>query len=104
MTKSRFGDVPGRYGDLLARFDVLDASALDRALHGILHLRPVAAQEALAIDRAFVLAVQPTIDELLHGSDSIALAVTMRPPARSSQEDLRTLRYQSHKSRTCFGV
>jgi hypothetical protein len=62
----------------------------------------VAAQEALAVADGLVLARQPAIDDLLHVG--AALQRGIESASGQLHELLRTRRYHSHSSRTCFGV
>jgi hypothetical protein len=50
--------------DLFAILDVGDRATLDRPADRILDLRLVAAQEAFAVDRRLVLALQASVDEV----------------------------------------
>jgi len=60
----RLRDVARRDADLLAGIHVGDAALVDRVGHGPLELGLVTLQEALAVDRTLVLAVQTPVDEV----------------------------------------
>jgi hypothetical protein len=88
VAEDGFAEVLLRDVDVFAALDVADAAAVDGALDRLADLLLVAAQKTLAIADGLVLARQPAIDDVLH----------------EAQLDLRTRRYHSHSSRTCFCV
>ena len=73
------------YTDFFTGVDIGDTAVRQFFLYRLLNLPAIAAQKALSIDRAFVLGVLAAVNEERHC-------------------DLRTLRYHSESSRTCFSV
>ena len=67
MVQHRFVDVAPRNADLLAVFHVHDGTAAYRLFDGFLDVFAVPPQEALAVHRALVLAVQASIYNVAHG-------------------------------------
>jgi len=67
MVQHRFIDVPSRNADLFAMFHVHDGTAAHGLFDGLLDVFTVTPQEALAVDRALVLAVQASVDNVAHG-------------------------------------
>ena len=81
---------------IVARLEGGKAPLADHLLHGVLDLRLVPAQEALAIDRALAAAVGAAVDEVEH---------RRTPGLRAAgHDDLCTRRYHSASRRTCFSV
>src|SRR4029077_9134266 len=93
----RLGDILPRHAHLAAALHVGEMPLADHLLHRLLNLRLVAAQEALAIDRALAAAVRAAVDQVEHRLVSIVVL-------RSGHDDLCTRRYHSASRRTCFSV
>ncbi|OMP13912.1 hypothetical protein COLO4_00647 [Corchorus olitorius] len=66
MVQHRFVDIAARDADLLAMLHVGDGSAAHGLLDGFLDVITVTPQEALAVDRALVLAIQASVDDVAH--------------------------------------
>jgi len=64
VAEMRFVDVLDGDRDFFAALDVGDRAALDGAADRVLDLRLVAAQEAFAVHRGLVLALQASVDEV----------------------------------------
>ncbi|MNY10340.1 hypothetical protein D3C86_1433140 [compost metagenome] len=117
MVQHRLVDVARGDADLLAVLHVGDRAPADGLLHRLLDVVAVPSQEALAVHRALVLAVQSSVDDVTHGvlrcgleAGGAARSVTT-PAWRSGLDlsleyycDLRTRRYHSASRRTCFSV
>src|SRR5690606_23609809 len=120
VVQHRFVDVATRNADLFAVFHVGDGTPADGFLHRLLDMPTVALQEALAVYRALVLAVQTTVDDVAHkGPPANCRLLRLQtaslrgrsgaPSARAGELgpcycDLRTRRYHSDNRRTCFSV
>jgi len=98
MAEHRLGDVALGDVDVFPLRHVADAAAVDSTLHRLADLLLVAAQKALAVADGLVLSCKPPVDDLL---EHAGLSVLPGPVA---QELLRTRKYHSHNSLTCFGV
>src|SRR5258708_9278371 len=124
------GNVVARNGDALRVLDIFNATVAYRFGYGATNVVLYATQKAFAICNALVLASQPAVDDLVKHIRSPAPVFQVREtqvahatscpcglrlarcPRRSAaravrlptHDDLRTRRYQSHRSRTCFGV
>src|SRR6185503_2138743 len=59
----RFGNVLLRHADLAALLHVGELALADHLLDGVLDMRLITAQEALAIDRASAAAARSTVDQ-----------------------------------------
>ena len=66
VAEHRLGQVAGRDVDLLAVVDVGDAAAIHGLGHGFFDLALEAPDKTLAVDRTFVLAIQPAVDKRGH--------------------------------------
>ena len=105
VTELRLGDILGGNADLFAAVDVGDAPLADRLLHRLADLAPEAADEAAAVDGALVPAVIAPVDD----ADSCHIVLFLswgmkRSGPAAAQDDLRTRRYHSESSLTCFSV
>ena len=67
MMEHRLGDILRRDADLLTRVDIGDAALVHGISHRALELGLIALDEALPVDRAFILPVQTPVDEMRHG-------------------------------------
>ena len=92
----RLRDVLLRHAHFAALLHVGKAPLADHLLHGVLDLRLVPAQEALAVDGALAAAVRAAVDEVEHHRTS-----GLR---EAGHDDLCTRRYHSASRRTCFSV
>ena len=85
VMQRRFGEVARGDGDLLAVVQVADRAAVDGLGHRLADLLLEAAHEALAVDRALVLAVEAPIDDadhvssLWHAGSRAGRAILPRP-------------------------
>ncbi len=109
-------DVVNRDRDRLTAAYIGHRAFIDGLGDRLLNLRLITAQEALAVYRALVFAVESAIDEIGHGIPPNY--IVSRPgepdPVRpvsltgkltdSYQDDLRTRKYHSHSRRTCLRV
>jgi hypothetical protein len=68
VVKDRFIGVSAGNTDLLAVLHVCNGAASNGLFHGLFDVSSVSLQEALAIDRALVLAVQTAVDHVTHTS------------------------------------
>ncbi len=129
MVQHRFVDIAPRNADLLAMFHVHDGTAAYRLFDGLLDMFAVPPQEALAVDRALVLAVQASIYNVAHGPSGSweqlhassyellhVMAAKQLPPPKAGSSlgravgslslycDFLTRRYHSDSRRTCLSV
>ncbi|MNT91565.1 hypothetical protein D3C72_2326870 [compost metagenome] len=68
VVKYRLIDVASGDADLLAVLHVGNGTAAHRLFDGFLDVLAVTPQEALAVNRALVLAVQTSVDHMAHGA------------------------------------
>jgi hypothetical protein len=66
MVKHRFVDIATGNADLFAMFHIGNGAAADRLFDGFLDVVTVAPQEALAVHRALVLAIETSVDHIAH--------------------------------------
>ncbi len=87
MVQHRFVDIAPGNADLLAVLHVGNGTPADGLLDGLLDVFTVAPQEALAVHRALVLAVQTPVDDVAHECSSGPVA-----PRRSGGAEVRMRR------------
>jgi len=71
VPEHRFGDILARNGNALRVFDLANAALAHGLRHGAANMLPMAAQEALSVGDALVLASQSAIDDLVQGAERI---------------------------------
>ena len=91
------GIFAGGYADLSRRvsMSVMDAVGLPLLLDCVLNvLAPIASQKPLAVDRALVLGVESSVDDIAHGHTPCAM-IRWLSGASPAHCDFRTLKYHS---------
>ena len=68
VVERRLGDVLARHAHFAALLEVGELALADHLAHRLLHVRLVAAQEALAVDAVLAAVVEATVDEVCHVS------------------------------------